>query len=377
MKFILNWEHKGKTIKYQISDIIKKYRREARTYEARKKQFNKMLWEMRNALSTAMENCAQFYRIKSKKVVENALEKLLSFYQISINILPGKGLLGWERDYLDPIKNEVDLINYLGEMRFGDELRDVTFNPGDAFDPYAGNSYHFGKSYNGQAPGSIFAATKPYRGSPDKNELPFLRLSGESQTLLGKLKVSDIIGKKTGKPMTFVNLTHCAVLPEEGEVLTPLPLLKSPPKITYESSPEIPPEVAPPEVVTSTPKTKKTASFKKLKDNTWGIIIEGIASSGERVTVKKRSGETSEEIVGKVIWTGPDKYTGKDSTLATIQKSGGGGGRSGGGGGRSDSSGTCDECGSYSRTLIPATDMSGIPGMVCPTCKNSGYLSFA
>ena len=38
----------------------------------------------------------------------------------------------------------------------------------------------------------------------------------------------------------------------------------------------------------------------------------------------------------------------------------------------------CDECGRQARTLIPARDMSGIPGMVCTGCKrNEAHLSFA
>lgn len=37
---------------------------------------------------------------------------------------------------------------------------------------------------------------------------------------------------------------------------------------------------------------------------------------------------------------------------------------------------TCDECGHRTPYLVPATDLSGIPGMVCHRCAAEGGLSF-
>ena len=46
------------------------------------------------------------------------------------------------------------------------------------------------------------------------------------------------------------------------------------------------------------------ATFTKLRDGSWGLRIEGSAKAGQTVTVTKKSGETSREVVGKIIWSG-------------------------------------------------------------------------
>lgn len=46
--------------------------------------------------------------------------------------------------------------------------------------------------------------------------------------------------------------------------------------------------------------------------------------------------------------------------------------------GKARSGGRCDECGGFSKTRVPAHDMSGLAGMVCTRCKHDeGSLSFA
>jgi hypothetical protein len=46
------------------------------------------------------------------------------------------------------------------------------------------------------------------------------------------------------------------------------------------------------------------ATWTKLKSGEWGIRVEGKATAGQSVTVRKRDGSTSTVSVGKVIWTG-------------------------------------------------------------------------
>ena len=54
-------------------------------------------------------------------------------------------------------------------------------------------------------------------------------------------------------------------------------------------------------------------TYTKLRDDSWGIRAEGVTlTSGQVVSVTKRSGESKKETVGKVLWTGDG------ITLATI-----------------------------------------------------------
>jgi hypothetical protein len=63
-------------------------------------------------------------------------------------------------------------------------------------------------------------------------------------------------------------------------------------------------------------------TFTKLKDGSWGLRIEGSAVVGDTVTVTKKSGETSHETVGHIVWTNGE------ITLATIAAKAGSGERS-------------------------------------------------
>ncbi len=58
-----------------------------------------------------------------------------------------------------------------------------------------------------------------------------------------------------------------------------------------------------------------TATYTKLKDGSWGIRVVGKVTTGQTVTVTKKSGESKQETVGKVLWTGDG------ITLATVSGS--------------------------------------------------------
>lgn len=45
-------------------------------------------------------------------------------------------------------------------------------------------------------------------------------------------------------------------------------------------------------------------TFQKLKSGEWGIRVTGTVTPGARVTVRKKSGETTTETVGRVVWAG-------------------------------------------------------------------------
>ena len=103
---------------------------------------------------------------------------------------------------------------------------------------------------------------------------------------------------------------------------------------------------------------------KKLRSGEWGAWVETPSvRKGDRIKVTTRAGKSWSATVDKVIWTGSD-----GAIVATD---------SGGGSSRSRSRQRCDECWSAPGT-IPATDSSGIPGMVCGSCYGPSFeLSFA
>lgn len=48
-----------------------------------------------------------------------------------------------------------------------------------------------------------------------------------------------------------------------------------------------------------------SATYQKLKDGSWGIRLKGPKpSKGDRVAVSKKSGETKEEVIDRVLWSG-------------------------------------------------------------------------
>jgi hypothetical protein len=64
--------------------------------------------------------------------------------------------------------------------------------------------------------------------------------------------------------------------------------------------------------------TKNT--YTKLNNGEWGIRADGKIEGTPVLTVTKKDGSIKKEIVGKVLWTGKDKYTGETVSLCSIAK---------------------------------------------------------
>lgn len=60
-------------------------------------------------------------------------------------------------------------------------------------------------------------------------------------------------------------------------------------------------------------------TYTKLKSGEWGARVEGQARIGAQVQVTTKAGEVKSETVEKVLWTGPDKETGKTISLCAIK----------------------------------------------------------
>lgn len=77
-------------------------------------------------------------------------------------------------------------------------------------------------------------------------------------------------------------------------------------------------------------------TWAKLRDGSWGVRLTDAARSGEQVTVRKKSGETSVVTLGKQIWTDKSVWLFTVGTVSTST-----------GGGSSSRSGPyeCEECG--------------------------------
>lgn len=88
------------------------------------------------------------------------------------------------------------------------------------------------------------------------------------------------------------------------------------------------------------------ATFTKLKSGDWGLRIQGNASSGQSVQVKRKDGTSESKTVGKVVWSG------NGITLATIA-----GNESSSSGSRSSGSrNCCAECGRPGRLVSDLED---------------------
>lgn len=87
----------------------------------------------------------------------------------------------------------------------------------------------------------------------------------------------------------------------------------------------------------------QTATYTKLNNGDWGIKVTGDIATGASVTVTKRDGSTKTEIVGKVVWTGKDKYSNAQVSICTVQQVQRVSCRPAYRGGRRE----CDECGDY------------------------------
>jgi len=66
----------------------------------------------------------------------------------------------------------------------------------------------------------------------------------------------------------------------------------------------------------------KIATYTQLKDGSWGIRVAGSAGTDETVLARKKSGESREVQVGRVLWIGPDKRNGETISLCTIAPKG-------------------------------------------------------
>lgn len=59
-----------------------------------------------------------------------------------------------------------------------------------------------------------------------------------------------------------------------------------------------------PVAIAPTPAAPLSATYTKLRDGSWGVRVEGKTAVGQTVTVMKKSGETKQETISRVLWTG-------------------------------------------------------------------------
>jgi hypothetical protein len=64
-----------------------------------------------------------------------------------------------------------------------------------------------------------------------------------------------------------------------------------------------------------------SASYTQLKDGSWGLRVKSsVLVEGQTIVVSKKDGSSKNETVGKILWTGKDKFTGDNVALTTISK---------------------------------------------------------
>lgn len=89
-----------------------------------------------------------------------------------------------------------------------------------------------------------------------------------------------------------------------------------------------------------------SASYTKLRDGNWGVRIVGPApQQGATVTVTKKSGETKTETIGRLLWEGDDRATGRHVCLCSIIKTNTS--NTSGANRRRGGRYVCEECGDY------------------------------
>ena len=96
----------------------------------------------------------------------------------------------------------------------------------------------------------------------------------------------------------------------------------------------------------------ETNHYKKLPDGTWGALVKDRPKPGDAVTLHKRDGSTSTEVVDRVVSEEPNGF------ICSLWKKKA----------ASSRGGSCDECGTHHNTLVGCRDSSGIPGRCCPRC---------
>lgn len=57
------------------------------------------------------------------------------------------------------------------------------------------------------------------------------------------------------------------------------------------------------------------ATYSKLRNGDWGVRVQGTATVGQTVTVRKKSGETKAERIASVVWVG------NGISLCTVERS--------------------------------------------------------
>lgn len=61
-------------------------------------------------------------------------------------------------------------------------------------------------------------------------------------------------------------------------------------------------------------------TYTKLREGDWGIRSSSKPKIGEQVTVTKRDGNTKSETVKAILWQGPDRTTGRQIWLCSIEQ---------------------------------------------------------
>lgn len=60
------------------------------------------------------------------------------------------------------------------------------------------------------------------------------------------------------------------------------------------------------------------ATYKKMKDGTWGVVVKGKASKYDMIDVLTKAGKKKIEMVDFVLWTGTDKFSGETVSICKI-----------------------------------------------------------
>lgn len=67
----------------------------------------------------------------------------------------------------------------------------------------------------------------------------------------------------------------------------------------------------------------QNASYTKLRDGSWGIRVISIAApvAGDQIVVTTKAGSHKMEVIGKILWSGPDKsIVGQIVTVCAVEQ---------------------------------------------------------
>jgi len=109
--------------------------------------------------------------------------------------------------------------------------------------------------------------------------------------------------------------------------------------------------------------SKVEATYTQLRDGSWGAKVAGKATPNSTITVTKKSGETKQEVIYKVLWSGNDKYNGGGVvSICSLQYST-----------PKSSKEMCADCGQRPGVVM-CSDSSGIRALCCSSCaRMSSY----